>query len=224
MILSEQELWYLNELLGGGPVFGVADCCLNVQDEQRVVRLLTDKQILDKEGALTGIGNDVVRLLGAYKKADVYFMINHVRIALHDSDAMVNLYENVERRTYYMTMIPKGEFLYQILKEFPVLRKLFPGRNTFKKQMTYKMWREKEKEIVRSYDNSIFCQIHDRGRLTEAKVYYWNDREMCRYDIIRKEFKDCGNSELRQDILEGLQLLNGKMTAKGEENGNRQEA
>ena len=47
---------------------------------------------------------------------------------------------------------------------------------------------------------------------------------MCRYDIIRKEFKDCGNSELRQDILEGLQLLHGKMTAKGEGNGNRQEA
>ena len=224
MILSEQELWYLNELLGGGPVFGVDACANAGRDEQRVVRLLTDKQILDQNGALTGIGNDVVRLLGVYKRAEVYFMLNHVRMALHDSDVMVNLYENEKHRTYYMTMIPKGEFLYQLLKEFPVLRKLFPGRNTFKKQMTYKMWREKEKEIMKSYDNSIFCQVYDRGRLSEAKVYYWNDTEMCRYDIIRKEFKDCGNSELRQDILEGLQLLHGKMTAKGEGNGNRQEA
>ena len=78
MILSEQELWYLNELLGGGPVFGVDACANAGRDEQRVVRLLTDKQILDQNGALTGIGNDVVRLLGVYKRAEVYFMLNGV--------------------------------------------------------------------------------------------------------------------------------------------------
>lgn len=221
MLLSEQELWYLNDLLDGGPIFGVEECSGCRQDEHRILSLLADKQILDHNGTLTGIGNDIIRLLSDYKRADTYFIINHVRMALLDSDVMVNLYENEERKIYYMTMIPKGEFLYCILKEFPVLRKLFPGRNTFKKQMTYKMWREKEKEIEKLYNNSVFYQIYEKGKLTEAKIYYWNDREMCRYDIIRKEYKDCGNSELRQDILEGLQLMHRNRTAKGEENGNR---
>lgn len=221
MLLSEQELWYLNDLLDGGPIFGVEECCGGRQDERRIVSLLADKQILDHHGTLTGIGNDIIRLLSDYKRADTYFIINHVRMALLDSDVMVNLYVNEERKIYYMTMIPKGEFLYRILKEFPVLRKLFPGRNTFKKQMTYKMWREKEKEIEQSYKNSLFYQIYEKGKLTEAKIYYWNNREMCRYDIIRKEYKDCGNSELRQDILEGLRLVHRNRAAKGEENGNR---
>lgn len=223
MLLSNQELWYLNDLLDGGPIFGVEDCRNGGGDIGRIMKLLTDKQILDCKGTLTSIGTDIVHLLSEYKRTDTYLIMNRVKMALTDRDVMINLYENEERRLYYMTRIPKGEFLYRILKEFSVMRKVFPGRNTFKKQLTYRMWREKEREIEQLYHNSIFFQIHYKGKLAEAKIYYWNDREMCRYDIVRKEFRDCGNSELRQDIFRIIELFHKDRAAKGEKDDNRQE-
>lgn len=206
MQLSTQELFFLNKMLDGKPIFGISgiqESGNSMTSLSDIGRSLMEKQIFLNECILSQEGGKLLEMLRQYKLADTYVVLNHVNIALLRNDYVVNLYQ--ESDEYNLTRLTKGDFLFGILKEFSIMRRADFDRYPKRQQMTYRMWKEQEQAMEGAFSDSVFHRKFYNGRMTEARVYYWNDEEMYRYDILRKEYRFCNGSEMRQSIFTSIE-------------------
>lgn len=149
LMVSEQELLWMNQVTRGPAPFGV---CLKYpankdvgEVKTQLTESLKEKRILDGSGRLSSYGTTQLMLWEEYRRAERHLVVNGMFLAVLENGRMVAVKKG--GTDYYMTTTWGQEVLLALLKEIPFLRQGDEEQeNVPSCRLSYEEWSKKMQE------------------------------------------------------------------------------
>lgn len=206
LMVSEQELLWMNQVTRGAAPFGV---CLKYpankdvgEVKTQLTESLKEKRILDGSGRLSSYGTTQLMLWEEYRRAERHLVVNGMFLAVLENGRMVAVKKG--GTGYYMTTTWGQEVLLALLKEIPFLRQGDEEQeNVPSCRLSYEEWSKKMQEEGWEI---LFTGSFRNYEPEKEVAYCWKEGIGCQYDLNRGWERRIRPRQMRLRLMEFLEV------------------
>lgn len=208
MNFSEQELVCFNSILDGKRILGIQ--IDNTKDMESIeyvndtISSLKEKGIMDSEGKLTKLGILPIRSLELYKSCDNYLIINNTCCGLiNDSEAIII---KINEDSYDIYRVNKLKIVTELLEKCPFLR---GASSSYPQKKSKEISIELTELLMNDYNytkDSIHMIKYIDKNVTSNKIYFYDDNQGFRYDLIGKKLIEVQPCDIKRMLIRDLEI------------------
>ncbi|MGL5150387.1 MAG: DUF5081 family protein [Clostridium sp.] len=212
-MLSANEIYLLNECLGGSNIYGIdKDIALNenMLSERDVVESLREKKILNEDNTINGLSYLLIKNIEKFKKAKSYLWINDILLSEDETDFMVLMRKDSDSNGFDIKKTTNFNFMFSLLKEYEFLK----GDDSGDKSIIAKISVD---DFIEGYIKNLKNDEYIIGRrevnakipyVTSYVTYLAKDNKVYKYNVISGELFSISSKQARLEIsnLLGLEV------------------
>lgn len=205
--LQREELIAINAILDNQPIYGLSLIEPDIPENKRVEQVMKslERKELIKGTSLTDKGLIVTRMLEEYKKSSRHVFINRLRVALIDKEYVIVIEKRGEDE-YILNRTLKVTLEKKLILSAPFIQKETKRRFIpFIKEKVDLEVLERELDTSKWTDIMVI-QKHEEKHMYMHMLYYMDLDEAYRYDYIHHERIEKTSQEIRQDLMEILEI------------------